>query len=252
MNRWSRNAVFLALVTCATGCATQSDRAVGRPEMAPASTPSAAPAPVPKELLWYRTSAEMQALYLQAYRVASDRVAGLAAAHSKGTWAVIIDADETVLNNSEWSLRGVINDPQYPKGPWNDWVREERATALPGAKGFIERVRSLGGKVIVVTNRDDAVCEPTRRNFDKIDIHVDGVLCDTDGSGNKNPRFRSVTDGTSSLKLAPLSVVAYVGDNIQDFPDKRQATPGSFDEFGVSLFIMPNPVYGSWDHNVLH
>jgi predicted secreted acid phosphatase len=104
---------------------------------------------------------------------------------------------------------------------------------------------------VIVTNRDDAVCEPTRQNLKSVAIMVAGVLCATDDTGNKNPRFASVRDGTSSLKLPPLTVVAYVGDNIQDFPGRLQATPGSLDEFGESFFILPNPLYGSWDHNVL-
>ena len=213
----------------------------------PATTP-----PQRRDLLWFRTSAEMQAAYLQAYRVAGNRVPALAAGHAPGTWAVIMDADETILNNSEWELRGVIADPAHPKGSWNDWVREVRAAALPGAKAFIDGVHAAGGKVVVVTNREDSVCEPTRQNFAALQISVDGVLCATDTSRNKNPRFQSVIDGSSSLHLPPLVVVAYVGDNIQDFPGKLQASPGSLDDFGASLFILPNPVYGSWDQNILH
>ncbi len=209
-------------------------------------------ATVSRDLLWFRTSAEMQAAYLQAYAVASDRLPSLAAGRATGTWAVIMDADETILNNSEWTLRGIIPDPNHPKGSWTDWVREVRSTALPGAKSFVDRVHALGGKVIVVTNRDNIVCDPTRQNLANLGIAVEGVLCATDASTNKNPRFQSVIDGTSPINLPPLHVVAFLGDNIQDFPGKLQAAPGSFDEFGHSLFIFPNPVYGSWERNVLH
>jgi 5'-nucleotidase (lipoprotein e(P4) family) len=253
--------VLALTIVVMAGCATrQVERGVGG--VVAVTTPPAAGNALaaniepPRELVWYRTSAEMKAAYSQAYRIAGEKLPALAAGHAPGGWAVIMDADETILDNSESILRGAREHPARPHDfsfdSWNGWVREARAPALPGAKSFVDRVHALGGKVVVVTNRDDAVCEPTRRNLKNLGIVVEGVLCATDTTGNKNPRFASVRDGTSPLELPPLTVVAYVGDNIQDFPGRLQANPGSLDDFGESLFILPNPLYGSWDHNVLN
>ena len=77
------------------------------------------------------------------------------------------------------------------------------------------------------------------------------MLCMRDGLRDKNPRFRSIADGSSALGLPPLAIVAFIGDNIQDFPGRTQGSPGSTDEFGRSLFLLPNPMYGSWENNSL-
>jgi predicted secreted acid phosphatase len=46
-------------------------------------------------------------------------------------------------------------------------------------------------------------------------------------------------------------VVAFVGDNIQDFPGQSQAirerAEEAFAEFGARFFVLPNPMYGSWN-----
>jgi predicted secreted acid phosphatase len=44
----------------------------------------------------------------------------------------------------------------------------------------------------------------------------------------------------------PLKVLIWVGDNIQDFPNLTQASPGNPGDFGVRYFVLPNPMYGSW------
>jgi predicted secreted acid phosphatase len=47
--------------------------------------------------------------------------------------------------------------------------------------------------------------------------------------------------------------VAFVGDNIQDFPSLSQAIrkqgDDAFADFGVRFFALPNPMYGSWERN---
>lgn len=52
-------------------------------------------------------------------------------------------------------------------------------------------------------------------------------------------------------KLPAHKVIAYFGDNIQDFPNLKQknmqkADAKAFKKFGSKYFIMPNPMYGSW------
>jgi len=60
-----------------------------------------------------------------------------------------------------------------------------------------------------------------------------------------------VAGGTTPAGLPPLDVVAFVGDNIRDFPGQSQALRGQPDEafapFGARFFVLPNPMYGSWE-----
>jgi 5'-nucleotidase (lipoprotein e(P4) family) len=202
---------------------------------------------------WVRTAAEHRGIFLQTYRAATDRVRELAAGRQRGTWAVILDADETVLDNSEYQRRLALAGASFDVDTWNDWVRERAADSLPGAAGFIRTVRELGGRVAIVTNRDDVVCDDTRSNLRQLTITVDVVLCQAPGESGKNGRFRAVTEGTAATSLPPLVVLVYVGDNIQDFPGQtqqiRSAAPSAFDNFGRTWFLLPNPMYGSWERN---
>jgi 5'-nucleotidase (lipoprotein e(P4) family) len=209
--------------------------------------------PLPNEVRWARTSAEHHAIFLEVYRWAGDAVAEEAPRRQPGTWAVILDVDETVLDNSEYQARRARMGLGFTNQSWNEWVREEAATPLPGARRFIEDVRSRGGRVVLVTNRDEVVCDATRRNLDSVAVRVDLVLCRQPGVSEKETRFRSVQDGSASADLPALEVVAWVGDNIQDFPGGSQALRGgdpvALAAFGQRYFVLPNPMYGSWEGN---
>jgi acid phosphatase len=202
---------------------------------------------------WARTAAEHRGIFLQTYRAAADRVRELGVERPRWSWAVILDADETVLDNSEYQRRLAERRARFDVNTWNDWVREAAADSLPGAAGFIRTVRELGGRVAIVTNRDEEVCDETRSNLQRLAIAVDVVLCQAPGESGKNGRFRSVREGTTGTALPPLDVIVYVGDNIQDFPEQtqqlRNALPAAYDNFGRTWFLLPNPMYGSWERN---
>lgn len=229
---------------------------------APAPMPAEAPAPAAPsaenaaqrhlEVLWFRTAAEYRALTLQTYRMAWEAVREHAAELESGNWAVILDADETVLDNSEFERRIAETGVSFEESMWDSWVMEEAAGLIPGAAWFIEQVQALGGRVAIVTNRDQRLCPATRRNLDVLGIHPAVVLCETD-TGEKEPRFRMVQEGTAVDSLPPLEVLAWVGDNIGDFPGltqgMRSEPVGAYEWFGVRYFALPNPMYGSWMGN---
>lgn len=213
---------------------------------------SAVAAPWPRDLLWARTAAEHHALFVQSFRAARERLAELAAERPRGTWAVIVDADETLVDNSEYQRRLHLRGAAFDSLSWDAWVRERAATALPGAVDYVIAVRELGGRVIVVTNREDDVCDPTRSNLQRIGLNVDLVLCRR-GVSDKNPRFESVRAGTAGGGLPALEVLQWVGDNIQDFPNltqrAREQGAAVFALFGDRYFILPNSMYGSFERN---
>ncbi|HEX5725937.1 MAG TPA: HAD family acid phosphatase [Longimicrobiaceae bacterium] len=219
----------------------------------PAPPPAPAPAAVPLGLHWFRASAEQRAVYLQVYRGAGERLRALADSLPGGGWAVVLDADETVLDNSTYQKRRAEAGLGFTQESWDAWVREGAAPALPGATEFTRLARSLGGRVAIVTNRDDEVCGDTRENLRRVGVEADVVLCRVGGVSDKNPRFRAVETGTAAPGLPPLRVVMWVGDNIQDFPGLTQAVrsgpEAGFAEFGRRYFLLPNPMYGSWERN---
>lgn len=200
---------------------------------------------------WVDRSAEYQAIVLQTYRYATAHVEAAAAGRRAGSWAVMLDADETVLNNVVYQLERERAGLAYTAESWNAWVKRREATPVPGAAAFLSRVKSLGGMVAIVTNRLESECEDTRAVFRAHQLAFDVMLCRPDGSpSDKNPRFTAVAAGQFPGAGGPLDVVAVMGDNILDFPSLSQASrqqgESAFADFGVKLFALPNPMYGSW------
>ena len=218
-----------------------------------------APIPIPAEVdftndvHWFRNSAEYKAIALQTYRMATDRLRELSAGRVAGSWAVILDADETVLDNSEYQKRLAARKQTFANDTWNAWVREGTAGVIPGAPEFTQAAHDMGGRVAIVTNRDEGVCDATRSNLRRAGITADVVLCRPPASGDKNPRFAAVANGSAAPGLPPLAVLMWVGDNVQDFPALTQAVldhgPSALDAFGRTYIMLPNPMYGSWERN---
>jgi 5'-nucleotidase (lipoprotein e(P4) family) len=197
-------------------------------------------------LHWFRDSAERTAIYLETFREAAQS----ARLNSRGlepwSWGVILDIDETVLDNSEYTKRRVLENHTFDPRSWDAWVQERSAIALPGAKVFVDTVLdALHGQVVLITNRSDAQCAATEDNLNRASLRYSRILCDREGKGDKNGRFRLITAGETG-KAAPLNVLIWIGDNIQDFPDLDQKSPGDFGQFGTRYFALPNPMYGSW------
>ncbi len=219
---------------------------------APATATTRGPAaarPLPNELRWFRNSAEYRALARQAYQVASDRMPELARGLAPQSWAVILDADETVLDNSEYERRRFVADSGYTDSSWMMWVNERAAPPIPGAPDLTKRVHALGGRVAIVTNRALNLCDATKANLRTAGIEADVVLCQPPGESDKNPRFQRIQSGTAVPGVPALTVVAWFGDNILDFPGLTQAArnnPRALDDFGRRFFVLPNPMYGSW------
>lgn len=210
---------------------------------------------------WYHVSAEKKALYHQAYNVASQKIKHEVKKDKlkKDSWGVILDIDETVLDNSA-NEYGNYKNYRFNE----DMLKKGDAVATPGAAKFTHLIHELGGYVSFVTNRggnDKKEFDATVKNLKQQHIYFDQVLFSNKNDGkeqfNKNPRFKAVQTGEYNKnliftnKLPAHKVIAYFGDNIQDFPNMKQqsmqkADSKAFKKFGSKYFIMPNPMYGSW------
>lgn len=252
--RLSRQFVVLATVATIAGASVSAGACAGGPFSAPApAKPSAPPKPMapPEGLRWVQGSAEYVAAAIQAFRQATTRVEAEARTRPAGSWAVVLDADETVLNNSAYQLGLHRDQVVHTPERWLAWVKERAATPIPGAARFLARVRELGGRIAIVTNRLAIECDDTIAVFRAQNLPFDAMLCRPDGApSDKNPRFRAVAAGETPASRTPIEVIAFVGDNILDFPAASQIlkTQGeaAFAEFGVRWFVIPNPLYGSW------
>ncbi len=239
----SRFLIFPVALLLGSGCAS------ARPAPTPIPSPASS---YPASLKWLRTSAEYRAISLEIYRAATVATLARGSAIPAGHWAVILDADETVLDNSEQERRSALAGRGFSDSAWVAWVRERAAPAVPGSVEFIHAVEQAGGLVAIVTNRADSLCADTRVNLEAVGVRPAILLCKPPDTGDKNPRFAAVADGSAPGAPGPLTVVTWVGDNIQDFPALDQASrndAGALSHFGERWFALPNPMYGSWQRN---
>ncbi|MED7788567.1 HAD family acid phosphatase [Francisella sp. 19X1-34] len=210
---------------------------------------------------WYHVSAERKALDYQAYNIASQKIEDEVKKDKlkKDSWGVILDIDETALDSSANEYNN-YKDYKFKESMYN----KANAIAIPGAVKFTNLIHKLGGYVSFVTNRggnDKNEFDATIKNLKQQGIYFDQVLFSNKDDGkeqfNKNPRFKAVQTGEYNKniiltnKLPAHEVIAYFGDNVQDFPNMKQqsmqkASSKAYEKFGSKYFIMPNPMYGSW------
>ena len=231
-------------------CATLLVTACASTQTAPPPAESSAPvvetasALLPKDIRWVRSSAEYHAVLVQTYRLAGAALERRVADRQPGTWAVAIDADETLIGNSQQSKEAALGLPGTFEEQWDAWVERRAAPALPGAQRFLQLVHELGGKIAVVTNRRQRHCPQTIDNLRALELPFDVVLCRGEDR-DKAPRWRSVEDGTASPDLPPLEIVMWLGDNIHDFPgldqELRFAEPGGDERVRRSVLHPAEP-----------
>ncbi len=210
------------------------------------------------EIKYVRDSEEYWTLAQQVYRSARDAVTRARDGVPRGAaWGVVLDIDETTLDNSTYQMDRASYGLAFDSGSWNGWVRRQEAIAVPGVVDFIRSVRSAGGRVAYVTNRDEIVREATRRNLTALGLWQDGdQLClqVEDRAYSKAARRAELRKGSGrcAWEGQALTVVAYVGDQIGDFPAPGEEGDGSggIAAFGVKYFLLPQPLYGNWTTRV--
>ncbi|MBT61626.1 MAG: 5'-nucleotidase, lipoprotein e(P4) family [Puniceicoccaceae bacterium] len=202
-------------------------------------------------VLWLQNSGEYQALCYQAFNAAKDAVDQAKASQTK-PWAVVVDLDETMLDNSPYAAWLLHNQDSYASATWTAWCEAAEAPAIPGALEFAKYVIAQGGALFYVSNRSDEVFDATVKNLQALGFPeptANRVFLKTDTS-NKQARFQKVTD-------AGYEIVLMIGDNLNDFPEigtwhqanepRNQATASYQSAFGQRFIVLPNPSYGDWE-----
>src|SRR4051812_25070481 len=179
MKRYALAVLFVVLFASCRSAAPIGPPAAGASVSAPATSPAAAM--LPDSIRWVG-AAEYAAAFEQGYRSATSRVEAEAPRHAPGSWAVILDADETVISNVTYQAERARAGLPYSEESWNAWVRRREATPLPGAAAFLARVHALGGRVAIVTNRLQSVCPDTEAVFARYALAYDAMLCRVDGT----------------------------------------------------------------------
>lgn len=199
---------------------------------------------LPNDIRWIRQSIEYRTLCEQLFRQATVVILRkVKTEKNSDNLAVVVDLDETVLDNSLYQVERWKAGLSFTQDSWSEWVNREEAGLVPGAKEFLKAVRKKGVRVVFVSNRMNKNLEPTRRNLLALEVLApnDLFLLRLDKDDVKEVRRREVNEGKARMKkVGPLNVIGYVGDQMGDFPS------GQAKEFGKTSFLLPNPMYGKW------
>ena len=204
-------------------------------------------------LLWMRTSAEYRALAYQGYNVAMNAVkmAVTDPSHQRKPLAIVLDADETVVDNTKLMGESIVNGNGRFDAPWwRQAVHQGKSQAMPGAVEFLNEVHKQGVEIFYVSNRYAPVnYDATVQNFKALgfpSVDKDHVLL-FEKDSDKQPRFDMIAK--------KYYVVVYMGDNAGDFPigtkgktlaERNAIIDNHKEDFGTTFVVFPNPAYGSW------
>ena len=204
-------------------------------------------------LLWMRTSAEYRALAYQGYNVAMNAVkmAVTDPSHQRKPLAIVLDADETVVDNTKLMGESIANGNGRFDAPWwRQAVHQGKSQAMPGAVEFLNEVHKQGVEIFYVSNRYAPVnYDATVQNFKALgfpSVDKDHVLL-FEKDSDKQPRFDMIAK--------KYYVVVYMGDDAGDFPigtkgktlaERNAIIDAHKEDFGTTFVVFPNPAYGSW------
>ncbi|WP_301098354.1 5'-nucleotidase, lipoprotein e(P4) family [Otariodibacter sp.] len=205
---------------------------------------------------WVQESGEYQALAHQAFNTAKFTFDHAKVAKGKKK-AVVVDLDETMIDNSPNAGWQVKNNKGFDSAAWTRWVNAKQAKAIPGAIEFNNYVNNHKGTVFYVSNRkDNDEKKSTVENLKQLGfqgVNEQTLYLKKDKS-NKSERFEEI-------EKQGYQIVLYIGDNLNDFGDatyhKTNAERRSFVKsnsklFGSKFIILPNPNYGDWESAIFN
>lgn len=201
-------------------------------------------------IVWYQTAGEFRALCYQAYTLAKLRLDNdLLTRKSTKKRAVVVDIDETVLDNSPHAARLIKENASYPV-LWNEWVDAAQAAAIPGAVEFLTYAVSKGVDVFYISNRRLDQVDATMKNLATAGFPqaTAGHMLFKDKESGKESRRQKVAN--------THDIVVLMGDNLNDFSNAFEAkniedrfaeVDRLREEFGNKYIVLPNPIYGDWE-----
>lgn len=233
--------------------------AAATPPAAPAVVTSPAEEPAYRNLdaaLYMHSSAEYHAMCIQAYNWATERVeARMEDRDDPRPAAVVLDLDETVINNGAYQSWQIQQNFKFDQKKWTIWedTGVQYVTPIPGSQAFIARLKELNIQPIYITNRDARAVKQTMEIMDKLNMGVpeECLLCaDAKTGSSKTTRRESIA--------AKYEIILLVGDNLRDFDEvfkynaeegvegRKKLVEDHLAYWGKRWIVLPNPAYGEW------
>ena len=171
--------------------------------------------------------------------------------------AVIVDIDETVLDNSPYQARLVRDGGHYDEVTWDGWVREEKAKPVPGALEFAQAAAARGVTIFYVSNRAQHLEEATLKNLRAAGFPIDkpeqflGLGFFVEGceqQGSEKGCRRQWIGRTHRVLMQFGDQIGDMATILVNTPEGReQAMAPYLGWIGERWFVLPNPTYGSWE-----
>lgn len=202
-------------------------------------------------VLWQQTSAEYTALCYQAFNAAINYL-NLHGDDVKAN-TIVMDLDETVLDNSPYNGYLIKNKQNYSRETWKEWTERAEAELVPGVLEFIQFIKDRGYSLYFISNRREDELEATIQNLRQKNIEIDAsnVLLRS-GDRSKSLRRKKVLEKGNILML--------IGDNLGDFDDlfeesvsmtnRKEMVHSKREEFGGKFIVLPNVMYGDWERTL--
>ena len=204
---------------------------------------------------WYQQSAEMRACYYQAYRMAQMALTeNLRNYKGDKRPAVVLDIDETVLDNSPFEAKMLVDNLAYNDSLWRVWTDRADAAPLPGAADFIGFAKQNGVDVFFISNRKDEERATTLQNLAAAGMPTDSACLLTIAPGQS-----SCKDSRREQVMQTHEILLFVGDALGDYSslfDRRDASlalalaDSLQADFGTRFIVLPNPMYGEWENAI--
>jgi len=204
---------------------------------------------LPNDVRWVKESNEYKALCHQIYNQALTNIQAKINHNNYSlnilnrNYAVIMDLDETVLDNSDYQVDILNKNQTFSIESWSLWVKEEKAGLVPGAFNYITFLRDNNIQIIFISNRMNERLESTKNNMRKLGIYADEdiYLLRKNKQDKKTVRRNEIDKLTGRMSTYDsFTIIQYLGDAMGDFESNES------DRFGADQFIFPNPMYGKW------
>ncbi len=218
--------------------------------------------------LYMQIAAEYRACCYQAYNLATRRLTERhEALKDKGNkCAVVMDLDETVLDNAGFQAMLLRSGLAYDERLWELWEEKDadKVGLIPGAREFIREAERLGVTVVYISNRSEKFRKANLAVLDRLQLSV------------KDPKQLKLSEKTSDKTArraeveSDYTVLLYVGDSLRDFDEqfrssvdiakekvsaskltaaikeRKNKVDKTREKWGREWIILPNPAYGEW------
>ena len=212
--------------------------------------------------LYMQKAAEYRSLAYQAFNLARLRldadldkknVKKLPKAERSMPRAIVVDIDETILDNSPAQAYSIANNAPFNLKDWYAWGEMRKAKAIPGAVAFLNYAVSKGARIFYVSNRDEVQKQATIDNLKSVgltDVGNDNVILRA-GESSKEARRTSIAK--------THRIVMLMGDNLDDFSNVFEKKPiaerfaetdKARENFGRNFIVLPNAMYGTWENAI--